>query len=61
VHHQNCKTVGAGAEEPDVSEWQVARKTVNDVHALGEDQEDHEIEQQEMVLIKAGQHREHGN
>ena len=58
MHHQHRKAVRAGAEETDIAERQIAGETIDDVHALGEDQEDDEIEQQQMVLIDARQHGE---
>ena len=58
VHHHDRKAVGAGTEEADITERQIAGESVDDVDALGEHQEDHEIEQQQMVLVDAGQHRQ---
>ncbi len=60
MHHQDRKSVRAGAEEADIAERQIAGEPIDDVHALGEDQEDDEIEQQQMVLVDARQHREDG-
>ena len=57
MHYHDRKAVSARAEETDISKGQITGETVDDVDALGEDQEDDEIEQQQVVLIDSGQHR----
>src|ERR1700731_2086643 len=58
MHHQDREAISAGAEKTDIAEREITGETIDDVHALGEDQEDHEVEQQQMVLIDAWGHRE---
>src|SRR5579863_2084527 len=60
MHHQDGKAVGTRAEEADITERQIAGEAIDDVHALGENEKDHEVEQQEMILIDAWQQRKDG-
>src|ERR1700730_18358809 len=58
--HQR-ETVGPRAEEAGITERKIAGESVDDVDALRQHHEDHEIEQQQMIAVDARQYREGGH